>query len=202
MGVVPLLVALVMSAAAPSSHAPTGGLPAGDEHGVVPLLAPWYVRGRATSKSHLHTDRWFLAGDEHRVVPLLVALVMSAAAPTSKSPHTDRWPFWQAMYMGVVPLLFALVISAAAPTSNSHLHTNRWAFWQATVMGVVPLLVALVMSAAAPPRRAAPTGGPSRRRRTWEAAVVGRLGDVRGRAHLEQPLAPTGGPSSRRCTWE
>ena len=56
MGVVPLLFALVIFAAAP------------------------------TSKSHLHTDRWpFWQAMYMGVVPLLVALVMSAAAPTSKS---------------------------------------------------------------------------------------------------------------------
>ena len=78
-------------------------------------------------------------------------------------------------------------VVAAAPASNSHLHANKSPFWQAIIMGVAPSTPTLVVLRPRPPRTAAhPTGGHSGGRCTWSDAF-NRLGDVCGRAHLEQP---------------
>ena len=64
------------------------------------------------------------------------------------------------MRTGVAPMQFALLMPAVAPTSNSYMHTDR-----------------------CPPPLAGDKHG------SLAIAIVVRLGDVRGRAHLKQPLA-------------
>ena len=102
--------------------------------------------------------------------------------------------------MGVKPLLSA-VMSAAAPRRATCTPTaglpGRRCTWE------VPQLFALVMSAAAPTSN---SHLHTDRWPFWQAmnmsvAAVVRLGDIRGRAHLEQPCTPTGGHSGRRSTW-
>ena len=105
--------------------------------GVQPLVALVMSAAAPTSNSHLHTDRWpFMQALYMGVMPSLLALVMSVPAPTLTSHlHTNNRPYEHASNMGVRPSLFTFLTSSAAPLLCSHLQTLSSPFWHAAAIG-------------------------------------------------------------------